>query len=84
MHNMPMKRTTIMLPPDLKNQAGRRARQMGISFGEFVRRALAGALTRDGIDAAEDPLFADRAVHGGEAPADASARHDDHLYRAEP
>jgi hypothetical protein len=38
-------RTTVVLPPELKRRAVSRARHQGISFGEFVRRAVEKQLT---------------------------------------
>jgi len=75
-----MHRTSILFPAELRNRADRRARQMGISFGELVRRVLSVAL--DESDAVEtgDAFFADGAVHTGDAPSGASVHHDDHLY----
>ncbi len=32
-----MKRTTVMLPPELKEKASRLAREKGISLGELLR-----------------------------------------------
>jgi hypothetical protein len=75
-----MRRTTIMLPADLKSKAARAAREQGISFGELARRALAAALRApQGKTAHLDSLFADSAVYDGEAPADLSTAHDRHL-----
>ena len=39
-----MTRTSVMLPPELKNRAMRWARDSGVSFGEFIRQSLGGAL----------------------------------------
>jgi hypothetical protein len=75
-----MHRTTLMLPPDLKTRAQSRAREMGISFGELVRQALESELSAPPGRRDDDPLFADVAVFGGEAPADLSAAHDRYLY----
>ena len=72
-----------MLPPELRNRAERRARQLGISFGELVRRTLAAALEGNGAGEIRDPLFSDDAVFRGDAPSDASSRHDDYLYGRE-
>ncbi len=76
-----MKRTTIMLPEDLKARAENRARNQGVSLGELVRLALERLLerTRKG-GGAEDPLFADEAVHTGKNPRDLSEHHDRYLY----
>ena len=35
-----MKRTTVMLPEDLKLKAEKRAEKMGISLGELIRLSL--------------------------------------------
>ncbi len=76
-----MHRTTIMLPPELKTRANRRAREMGLSFGEFVRRCLAAQLSGvGGEQRAEDLLFADQEVFTGEAPTDLAEHHDRYLY----
>lgn len=74
-----MERTTIMLPPELKTRAVRRARRKGISFGEYVREALTAELSREGGKGV-DSFLSDTAVYRGEAPSDLSARHDDYLY----
>jgi hypothetical protein len=66
-----MQRTTVVLP--VKDLARARAHSAGISFGEFVRRAVERA-------AARDPLLNDDAVFKGRVPKDLSARHDDYLY----
>lgn len=76
-----MKRTTIMLPADLKARAMHAAREHGVSFGEFLRRALDDALRARG-GTYDDPVFADAAVFEGPAPANLSDEHDDHLYGA--
>ena len=78
---MTMRRTTIVLPADLKSKAMLAARERGISFAELVRRALADAIQTRAADAAyPDCLFADSAVHDGEAPTDLSTAHDGYLY----
>ena len=76
-----MKRTTIMLPSELKARAQQRARERGISFGQLLREAVEEALRTDsrGLRTA-DPLFADTAVFPGEAPTDLSSQHDQYLY----
>ncbi len=78
-------RTTIVLPPRIKELATSRAAERGISFSEFVRRAVEKAVaesTHAGHQGA-DPLLADRAVFRGPAPGDISARHDDYLYNSQ-
>jgi hypothetical protein len=75
-----MKRTTIMLPEDLHARAGTRARKLGVSLGEFIRRAMVSMLEKTRDAAADDPLFKDDAVYEGPAPRDLAARHDEYLY----
>ena len=75
-----MHRTTIMLPEELKAQAERRARRLGVSFGKLVREALAAHLATEPPAATRDPLFADHAVYDGPVPSDLSEQHDDYLY----
>lgn len=76
-----MKRTTIMLPDDLKMRAIKHAKTMGVSFGGFVRESLTRALQNQNPDTpAEDPFFADEIVFDGESPVDLAVKHDDFLY----
>ena len=77
-----MQRTTVMLPPRLHAAAGERARSLGISFGEFVRRAIEREIAERAPKRARprDPFRDDRAVYRGELPADYSSRHDSYLY----
>ena len=69
-----------MLPEPLKARAMRRARRLGISLGEFIRRSMQSML--DGAAGApeQDPLVADDAVFEGPVPSDLSVAHDRHLY----
>lgn len=79
-----MQRTTIILPARLKELASLRARSAGMSFGEFVRRAVERAVRDDGARRSRrDPFFADRAVFNGDVPRNLSRRHDDYLYGEE-
>lgn len=71
-----------MLPPELKARAIREARNLGISFGEFVRQALAQSLSQ-ARGPRTDSLVSDSAVFSGPAPADLSQEHDRHLYGEE-
>jgi predicted DNA-binding protein len=78
-----MKRTTIMLPDELKIRATHRARKLGISLGGFIRESLENALdnkSRNSNVNEEDPFFADDAVYHGDVPSDLSEKHDDYLY----
>jgi len=74
-----MKRTTIMLPEDLRRRAISRARQRGVSLGELIRESLDAAVPDVRYEAGPDPLFAD-VVFDGPAPRDLSTRHDKYLY----
>jgi hypothetical protein len=77
-----MQRTTVVFPAPLKDLATARARSAGISFGEFVRRAVEKAAmeTTRRQRGRRDTLLADRAVFNGRAPQDLSRRHDACLY----
>ena len=74
-----MKRTTIMLPEDLRRRALFRAKQTGVSLGELIRDSLNSALPDATYDAQRDSLFED-VIFDGPAPADMSTNHDKYLY----
>ena len=70
-----------MLPADLKVKALDRAREQGLSLGEFLRRSLEASLAGPGEPPRKaDPLFSDASVYEGPVPADLAANHDDYLY----
>jgi len=75
-----MTRTTLMLPTDLKLRSERRARELGVSMGELLRRAVVRFLDDTASPASEDALYADGVVSAADTPADLGARHDDYLY----
>ncbi len=75
-----MHRTTIMLPPDLKARALKRAHLMRKSLGELIRQSLEQLLQHPGKSARQDPFFADKAVYRGKAPRDLAKNHDKYLY----
>lgn len=75
-----MKRTSLMLPEDLKARAERRARQEGVSLGELIRRSLEERLEAGLPGEEEDPFFADAAVWSGPVERDLSRNHDHYLY----
>ena len=78
-----MKRTTIMIPEDLKMRAIGRAKIMEISLGGFIRESLERALQcpyKDGSIHDEDPFFADNTVFSGQTPSGLALNHDDYLY----
>lgn len=74
------KRTTVMLPEDLRARAASRARKLGVSLGEFIRTAMASMLEKTRGAADDDPLLRDDAVYEGPVPRDLAARHDEYLY----
>ena len=79
-----MKRTTVMLPADLRRRAFRRAKEQGVSFGVVVRDSLDAALPAlEGV-AGDDALFADGAVWPGRVPRALAREHDRFLYDSEP
>ena len=75
-----LKRTTVMLPEDLRRRAFVRARERGVSLGELIRESLDAAVPAYSPARAADPLFTDSAVFAGKAPKDISASHDRYLY----
>jgi len=77
-----VKRTTVMLPLDLKTQAESRAHKLGISLGEFIRESLRHELKSTAKKQA-DVLFEPPAVYNGETPSDISEKHDKYLYGEE-
>ncbi len=77
---MHMMRTTVMLPSELKARAERRAYEIGVSFGELVRKTLESALENSENRRSDDVLFRDDAVYRGKTPEDLAERHDEYLY----
>jgi hypothetical protein len=75
-----MKRTTIVLPPNLKIQAERHAGQLGISLGELIRQSLTSRLSSLRQPRNSDPFLADTAVFSGPSPKDLAENHDRYLY----
>lgn len=73
---MHMHRTTILLPTELYQSAGREARSLGVSLGELIRRRLAAGTPRP----APESAFFTRRPWTGNAPSDLSTSHDLHLY----
>jgi hypothetical protein len=78
-----MKRTTVLLPAELKNRAEQSAGRLGISLGELIREALAERLLALDRPRSEDPLFKEPAYFHGPAPSDIAENHDDYLYEGE-
>lgn len=76
-------RTTVVLPAPLKQRAVARAREQGISFGEFVRRAVEQVLTAPprgtGRKKIGDPFWDNLKFYEGGAK-DVAVLHDEYLY----
>ncbi|MCM3875939.1 MAG: hypothetical protein NEA02_05915 [Thermoanaerobaculia bacterium] len=79
-----MRRTTVMLPADLRRRAFRRAKEQGVSFGVVVRDSLDAALPALEGTSGDDTLFADGAVWRARAPRALAREHDRFLYDSEP
>jgi hypothetical protein len=81
-------RTTVVLPPRLKQRATALARQRKISFAEFTRLAILKAvnepLAKRGRNHRKDPIFWDVPVYDGPGPTDISSNVDKYLYDEEP
>lgn len=76
-----MRRTTIMLPEELRERAMKRAHRYKKSLGELIRESLEKALQETSDSEWDaDPLFADKAVYDGPAPKDLAANHDRYLH----
>lgn len=83
-------RTTIILPETIKLRAVGRAREQGISFGEFVRKAVENELTivpqkkRLNLKGKKtgDPFWDNLVTYDSDGPTDVSERVDDYLFAA--
>ena len=78
-----MKRTTIMLPDDLRKRAADAAHKAEVSLAEFVRQALEAKLGSEDRDWSEDPFFANSTIIQDQGPTDMAQKHDDYLYGPE-
>ena len=78
-----MKRTTVMIPDELKIRATRRASSEGLSLGGFIRESLEKALKTDAAGTVDDPFLTDNAVYEGETEVDLATNHDTYLYGEE-
>ena len=86
-----MTRTTVMLPERTKKLAMQRARQKGISFGEFVRESLEKSIaaSKTGVTYSReaDSLFSGMKKIAEEAKygvSDGALNHDAYLYGSTP
>jgi hypothetical protein len=78
-------RTTIVMPPDLKERAVRKAREKKISFGEFIRQAVESYLTSPLLGVGQksgDPFLDNLVTFDDGGPTDMSVNHDKYLYEA--
>jgi len=72
-----MRRTTILLPEELRRRAAREAQALGISLSELIRRRLAeGGEAEQG----SSPRFFTRQPWVGSGADDVAANHDGYLY----
>ena len=57
-----MERTTILLPPVLRERAALAARERGMSLAELIRECLQDVVDKIPADSGMDPLYTDDAV----------------------
>jgi hypothetical protein len=76
-----MKRTTVMIPENLKIRAAKRANALGISLEEFIRESLEKALKSNPAGLLDDLYLNDNAVFEGETPVDLALGHDKYLFK---
>ena len=75
-----MRRTTVMIPEDLKIRAARRANTAGLSLGGFIRESLEKSLKSYAAGTLDDPFLTDNAVYEGNTEVDLAQNHDIYLY----
>ncbi|MBW2264807.1 MAG: hypothetical protein JRF28_01360 [Deltaproteobacteria bacterium] len=75
-----MRRTTVMIPEDLKTRAARRANTSGLSLGGFIRESLEKALKSNAAGMLDDPFLNDNAVYEDDSTVDLAQNHDIYLY----
>lgn len=76
-----MKRTTIVLPDDLRARAVKRAQKAHVSLAELIRQSLEDTLRRKVTDSWEDdPFFSDQEKAFFKGPRDLAKNHDKYLY----
>ena len=77
-------RTTIVMSPLLKARAVAKARQQGISFGEFVRQAVERQIAAPPKGKSKkktgDPFWDNLKPFDDDGPPDLSTRIDEFLY----
>jgi len=74
-----MKRTTILIPDQLKKRTEKEAERLNISFSEYIRKSLE-LMFQPSKDMEMDPLLADKEVFSEKCKKDLSKHHDDYLY----
>ena len=72
-----------MLPSDLKVKAFKRAKELHVSLGEFIRGSLKMSIFKSARGKIKDSLFLDQVVFTGKVPPNLSKNHDQYLYGAE-
>ncbi|MBW2194361.1 MAG: hypothetical protein JRF37_01985 [Deltaproteobacteria bacterium] len=75
-----MRRTTVMIPDDLKIRAAKRANMSGLSLGGFIRESLEKALKSNAAGTLDDPFLNDNAVYEDDTAVDLAQNHDIYLY----
>ena len=78
-----MRRTTVMIPEDLKIRAAKRANSTGLSLGGFIRESLERVLNSGVSETLDDPFWADSVVYEGDTVDDLAKNHDIYLYGEE-
>jgi len=73
-----MQKTTVML--DLKGKALFKAREMGISTGELIRKSIENFIDQQDLNRDYDPFIDDNEFYEGEIEGDLSVKHDKHIY----
>ena len=76
-----MRRTSIMLPRELKSKAQLLASKKGISLGELIRESLKNCLKEAVKGKVSDSFYDDDQYYKGEVPKDLSSNHDEYLSR---
>lgn len=75
----------MMLPPDLKAAALKRARALKVSLGELIRLSLQEQLEKPLTESSrKDPFLFDTAVFEEKTPRDLATAHDLYLGKEKP
>jgi len=69
-----------MLPGDLKGKALFKAREMGISLGELIRKSIENFIEQQNVNRDYDPFIYDNEFYEGEIESDLSVNHDKYIY----